>query len=274
MKILFKNLSLNVDTTKFKPGKPTVLFIHGFSGSSADWADIISGLDYNFSYAAIDLIGHGESSSPPEVKFYKIDSIIEQIKTVIKKLNIDRTILAGYSMGGRAAISFASKYPDIVNGLILESSTAGLREESEREKRIQNDEEIADKINTEGIQQFVDFWMSLPIFNSQKVLPVEKLDEIKKQKLKNNPIGLANSLRGFSTGRMPQLWNQLKNFDFPITLITGELDEKYCAINRKMLNLLPNAEFHVVEGTGHNIHLEKPSEFLILVNRFLRTNFT
>lgn len=274
MKIPFKNLSLYLDTTNFKRGKPTILFIHGFSGSSSDWADILTQIDYNFSTVAIDLIGHGESSSPSEIKFYESESVVDQIQTVIYKLNIDRIILAGYSMGGRAALSFASKHPELVHGLILESSTAGLQETAEIEERIQSDEKIANKIIAEGVEQFVDFWLNLPIFNSQRMLPAEKLDEIKKQKLKNNPVGLANSLRGFSTGRMPGLWNQLVNLDFPIALLTGELDEKYCTVNRKMSKLLPNAEFHIVEDAGHNIHLEKPSEFVILVNRFLRTNFT
>jgi 2-succinyl-6-hydroxy-2,4-cyclohexadiene-1-carboxylate synthase len=60
--------------------------------------------------------------------------------------------------------------------------------------------------------------MNLPIFSSQKKSPLQKLQEIKKRKLANSEIGLANSLLGFSTGKMPSLWNRLSEFNFPVLL--------------------------------------------------------
>lgn len=273
MKTASENFQLYTDITNFKPGKPTILFLHGFTGSSEDWSEIIPQIDSNFSSIAVDLIGHGKSDSPGDVALYKIDSIVRQLKSVIEKSALDKIILCGYSMGGRVALSFANKYPQLISGLILESSTAGIKNEDERSTRIKNDEQLAEKIIQFGIEEFIDYWLNLPIFELQKKLPKQKLEEIRASKLKNNPTGLANSLLGFGTGKMTPLWERLNNFFFPVLLLSGELDQKYCELNKEMNKLLPNSQHIIVDSAGHNIHLEKPSEFVIFVNQFLRVNF-
>lgn len=273
MKIPFENFSLFVETEYFNPNKTTILFIHGFTGSSKDWGNILPQIDKSFSCIAIDLIGHGQASSPEKMSYYKIESIIQQIKKVIDEFKIDNVILTGYSMGGRVAMSFANAYPGIIRGLILESTTAGIEDGNERTERLENDKVLSQKILDEGIEKFVEFWMNIPIFSSQKRLSKNELEEIRRNKLSNNPIGLSNSLLGFSTGKMLPLWNKLHKFNLPVLLLAGELDSKYSIINQKMHNLLTNSEFHTAKNTGHNIHLEKPSEFIILVNSFLQSSF-
>jgi 2-succinyl-6-hydroxy-2,4-cyclohexadiene-1-carboxylate synthase len=52
-------------------------------------------------------------------------------------------------------------------------------------------------------------------------------------------------------------------------LIAGELDEKFVGINIKANSLLPNSELVIVKQSGHNVHFEKPKEFLKFLNRFL-----
>ena len=191
----------------------------------------------------------------------------------LEKLEIDKAILPGYSMGGRAALTYTFSFPGKVAGLILESTTAGIDSESERRARQENDKQIADSILQNGIENFVDFWMNIPLFSSQKKLPLETLVNIKKNKLKNSPRGLANSLLGFGTGTMPSYWHKLKELAMPVQLITGSLDEKYDNINRHMSSIIPDANHKVIENAGHNTHLEKASEFIILVNSFLKNNY-
>lgn len=272
MKIPFENFQLFIDTTFFDPVKPTILFLHGFTGSSKDWSEIIPQIDYNFSSVTIDLIGHGKSDSPGDIALYEINSIVEQLMHITEKLTLNKIILCGYSMGGRIALSFANKYPHFINGLILESSTAGITNEKERLDRIKSDEELARRILRFGIEDFINYWLELPMFKSQKNLPKEKLEEIRTKKMKNNPAGLAYSLLGFSSGKMPSLWDQLNSFFFPVLLLSGKYDQKYSELNAAMNTLFSNSQHTIVEGAGHNIHLEKPSEFVIFVNQFLKTN--
>lgn len=273
MKILFENYSIFLNTDYFFPGKPAIIFIHGFTGSSNDWFEIIPQIDNHFSVVAVDLIGHGKSSSPNDFSLYKIGAVNKQLKKIIETLKLDKVIITGYSMGGRVAFNFANEFPNFVNGLILESTTAGIIDKKERDDRYKNDLSLSQKILDDGIEKFVDYWINLPIFSSQKNLSKEKLNDIHLGKLNNDPIGLSNSLIGYSTGQMPPLFGRLSNFNFPVLLISGEKDAKFCKINSEMNDLIPFSEHKIVKGAGHNIHLEMPSDFVILVNRFLRNNF-
>lgn len=109
-----------------------VFLLHGFTGSSNDWMEIIPNLRKNFSYVAIDLIGHGQSDAPDELEHYKTPSIIAQLDDIFRHFTKDRFILMGYSMGGRAALSYATTYHENLLGLILESTSAGIGDEKLR----------------------------------------------------------------------------------------------------------------------------------------------
>ena len=246
-----------------------VLLLHGFTGSSRDWENIIMRLPENFNYYAIDLIGHGDSDSPSEIKYYNADSIVEQLKEFSVKVLNGRFICLGYSMGGRAALSYSVRYPGTIEGLILESSTAGIKDENERNERIKKDEEITDYISHHSIEEFIDYWMDMDVFNTQKRFANSKLNEIKKSKLNNSKTGLSNFLKGFGTGQMPPLYDQLKNVKAETLLITGDLDEKFRLINNEMNSLFPSSKHISIKNSGHNTHLETPAAFIKTVSGFL-----
>jgi len=250
-------------------GLKNVLFIHGFTGSSHDWKNTIVQLPGNFNYYAIDLIGHGNSDSPNIKELYYADSLVNQLKEFTSEVINNKFILIGYSMGGRAALSYSVKYPETIEGLILESSTAGIKDENERKERIKKDEEIASYIFHHSIDEFIDYWMDLDIFNTQKRFANSKLEEIKKSKLNNNKTGLSNFLRGFGTGQMPPLYDQLRNITARILLISGNLDEKFRLINNEMVSLFPSADHISIKNSGHNTHLERPEAFVKTVSKFL-----
>ncbi|MFZ0452705.1 MAG: 2-succinyl-6-hydroxy-2,4-cyclohexadiene-1-carboxylate synthase [Ignavibacteriaceae bacterium] len=250
-------------------GLKNVLFIHGFTGSSHNWENTIIHLPENFNYYAIDLIGHGNSDSPAEKDLYTTDSLVNQLKEFTSQVINDKFILIGYSMGGRAALSYSVRYPSAIEGLILESSTAGIKDENERKERIRKDEEIADYISHHSIGEFIDYWMDMDIFNTQKRFANSKLKEIKSSKLNNNKTGLSNFLRGFGTGRMPPLYDQLKNIKARTLLVSGDLDEKFRLTNNEMVSLFPSAEHVSLKNSGHNTHLETPDAFVKTVSKFL-----
>lgn len=256
----------NETATKYPP----VYLLHGFTGSAEDWRQTASGILIEYPVYAIDLPGHGKNASVDDITLYTADAIISSIKETLDFYKVKKLILCGYSMGGRAALSFATKHPEYISALILESTTAGIINYEDRQNRIKNDEKIASLITSESMEYFIDYWINIPLFESQKTLPYEKLEAVRKNKLLNNSIGLANSLKGFGTGSMPVLWDELKGLKFPVLLITGELDKKFTTISKEMVKLLPNGVHYIVPGSGHNVHLEKPEHFLNLTNEFLR----
>lgn len=271
MLLKFENINLNLEYIRTVSSSAAyILFLHGFTGSSNDWKDIAHHIDNRFNIAVLDFIGHGKSDSPAEEKYYSPAQIINQLNFIINCLRKEKVILAGYSMGGRAALSYAVKFPQNICGLILESSTTGISSENLRIERIERDKELSEFILNNSIEAFVDYWRNLDLFNSQKNLPTEKLNEIKKAKLNNDRTGLANMLKGFSTGKMEPLFDQVKNIPAKTLLISGELDEKFTTINSQIVNNFQSAEHIIIKNAGHNTHLEQPSLYLDAVNNFLK----
>lgn len=250
-------------------GEPIVM-LHGFTGTAQTWKDQVSHLSRTYEVITPDLLGHGETSAPTARERYRMERAAADLIALFNALRLEAVHLTGYSMGGRLALFTALRYPSRLKSLILESASPGLRSAEEREKRRADDERLADRLEQDGIEAFVDYWESLPMWDSQKqTLSSHAKQAIRTERLSHQPHGLANSLREMGTGAQPSLWEELSDLNIPIQLIVGELDGKFATINREMATLLPHARLMLVSNCGHAVHLERPSEFGEIVQTFL-----
>ncbi len=251
-----------------------LLLLHGFSGSSQNWAAHVPILAQHYCVITLDILGHGRTDSPPDPARYSLEKVAADVTAVLHQLPlVNRQLsivsLLGYSMGGRLALYLATHYPQLFRALILESASPGLETEAERAARRAHDCALADRIEGSGIPAFVAYWEAQPLWASQQQLAPETRAALHAQRLNNNPTGLANSLRGMGTGAQPSLWPHLPELTLPVLLLAGELDEKFVGISRNMHSLLLNSQLEVVVGAGHTVHLERPYAFRQAVLTFL-----
>ena len=269
MKVTVKELDYYVEI--LNEGQfPTIVFLHGFTGSTKTWRKIAEALP-GYKIVLVDLMGHGKTTVPEDASRYVMELQVRDLHLLFGQLGLSSFTLAGYSMGGRTALAYAAEYPENLKALILESASPGLKAAVERLERQQRDSELALKILANGIHSFVHKWENIPLFDSQKKLPVDVRQEIRAERLNQQPIGLANSLIGMGTGSQSSYWNRLKHFTIPVLLITGSLDLKFDAIAKEIKKELPQAKHEIVEA-GHAIHVEKPAEFATIVDEYLRFN--
>lgn len=248
---------------------PTLIMLHGFISDQSTFQKLEQKLqNKGFNILKIDLPGHGNDQSNDEVT-WDMHYICHEIKVLIDYYNLKTVYLYGYSMGGRIALSFSIQYPKVLQGLILESASPGIKLQSEKEKRIMLDKERAEKIQNIGIKNFVEEWSKLPLFNSQKDLPNEEQNRIKKMRLAQNPKGLSKALIDYGTGAQPSYWNDLIKLDVPTCIVVGERDEKFINIGKKMNNTIKNSELHIINNAGHTIHVEQPSKFDTIIIEFI-----
>ncbi len=267
MVISNKELTVNVISSQelVPSNKTPIIFLHGFTGRAEDWSFIASSLPGNYYPIAIDLPGHGKT----KVSSYSVDAYIACIELVFAHFNISKAVVVGYSMGGRTALAYTIKNPNKVISLVLEGATAGIEDEAEKKERAKSDSELADLILKNGLDWFVSYWLSMPFFKTLKRLGETEYAKLVEQKKKNSANGLANSLKEFSTGKMPSLWNKLHTINIPTLLIAGSFDTKFVEANKTMNQLIPNSQREIVDDCGHNTHLENPQNFITLVNKFL-----
>jgi 2-succinyl-6-hydroxy-2,4-cyclohexadiene-1-carboxylate synthase len=244
--------------------------LHGFTGSAATWEPVAQHLAGGSRTVAVDLIGHGRSDAPADWARYSIEHCVADLLALLDRLEIGQTDVLGYSMGGRVALHLAVAAPERVRALILESASPGLADPAERRARLAGDLALADSIERDGLEAFVDSWERQPLFASQATLPPATRALLRLQRLQNTPRGLANSLRGMGAGRMEPLWERLAGLAIPTLVVAGELDRKYCELGQQMQALLPDARLVVVPAAGHSAHLEQPQRFGEAVAQFLR----
>ena len=245
------------------------MVLHGFTGSTETWADLGSRIGARCMVIAVDLPGHGLSTSPMSPERYDLNRLCDDLVRVMDAIQVDRTSILGYSMGGRAALRMALNRPERIAGLVLESTSPGIENEAEREARARSDEELAEFIEREGMEAFVNRWEMLSLWESQRSLPVEARERLRRQRLMGSPAGLAGSLRGAGAGAEEPVAARLGEIEGPALLIAGELDSKYARIMREMHEAMRDSRIVIVKGAGHSVHLEHPGEFAAAVGDFV-----
>ena len=117
--IKFQNKKINF--TDEGSGNPLVL-LHGFLGSLEIWKVFSTELSKKYRVICIDLPGHGKTDNFWGI--HPMEFIAETVKAVLDELKIEKCVMTGHSMGGYAALSFAEKYPELLQGLCLFHSHA------------------------------------------------------------------------------------------------------------------------------------------------------
>ena len=242
--------------------EPTVVLLHGFSGSSLDWAEIIPRLRaMGRSVVAIDLAGHGKSQTPEDPARYTMAETVKDLDSIAAHLGLAKADWLGYSMGGRVALHFALAHPGRVRSLILESASAGIEDADSRERRRHADDALAARIEERGVEWFSDYWGTLPLFETQWELPSATLKALRARRLANNIQGLAHSLRQIGQGAHAYVGSRLPELRGTLFL-AGERDLKYVEVARRASSAVPGARCVIVPRAGHSVHLEARGAFV------------
>jgi len=267
---------LHIDWDSARPKRPksgdgpAIALLHGFAGDSSAWDWVRPGLSELGPTLAIDLMGHGQSPAPDDVKRYTMDSTLEDLAAVMRDLRLPPSWWIGYSLGGRVALNLAIRKPELVRGVILVSASPGLQYKAERDARVEEDEALAQFILAAGMEAFVERWLAMPLFAGFDQMPEERVKLERERRLSQRPIGLANSLRGLGTGNMPSLWDRLGEIKAPALVVTGDEDEKFSQIGATMVSAIPGAEMARVPASSHAPQTEQPDTFVLVVSRFIR----
>ncbi|MYH72577.1 MAG: 2-succinyl-6-hydroxy-2,4-cyclohexadiene-1-carboxylate synthase [Acidimicrobiia bacterium] len=232
-----------------------IVVLHGFTGSAAAMAPLTSRLPGPV--LALDLPGHGSGPISDDPADYTMSAAVAGV--VDATAHLEHFALVGYSMGGRVALHVALAHSDRVAALAVIGARTGIDDPAERAERIAADEALANRIESEGIEWFADYWADRPLFATQRsrLLP-EQQAELRAQRLACDPQGLAHSLRGMGAGAAEPVGGRLGELAMPCALIAGADDAKFAAIAHCMAGFIPRATVGLIPDAGHAAHLEAP----------------
>jgi pimeloyl-ACP methyl ester carboxylesterase len=241
-------------------GEP-LFIIHGLFGSSDNWQTLGKKFAEDYQVIFVDQRNHGRSPHSDEFDY---DLMVKDLHELITDLNLKSVNLLGHSMGGKTALGFAAKHPDLVDRMVV--ADMGFKEYPLHHDRIieglesidlsviksrgQADKALAEYVPDYGVRQFLLknlYWIEKGQLAWRINIPVlsEKIQEV----LEAIDFNQINSDTLFLRGGKS---NYIVEADFE-------------AINEK----LPNSKIHTIEESGHWIHAEAPAEFYESVIGFL-----
>lgn len=241
-----------------------ILILHGFLGMSDNWKTMGTQLATDgFQVHLLDLRNHGRSFHSEEFSY---EIMAQDILDYCQANNLEKVDILGHSMGGKTAMLFAIKYPEMVEKLVVadigpkfypqhhQTILEGLNAVDFSKKLSRSDvETILSKYITDfGTRQFLlkslywkepeqlAFRFNLSVFN-------KKIEEIGKP-LPENAV--------FSK---PTLFIRGGNSNYI-------LDEDFENIN----NHFPNSKIETIPNVGHWLHAENPKLFYEITSSFLK----
>lgn len=245
---------------KIEGSGPPLLLLHGFTGSLSTWDMLGEHLSTHFTVYRLDLMGHGKTAPAPEQRM----RLTQQVKDleVLLATRSEPWIVLGYSMGGRIALML-SVTSDQVARTIAVSTTPGIKTATERKARRTSDRGLADRLEKDGLEAFIDYWEALGLFTPQDQLPKDQRKQLRQERMSQTVEGLSASLRAQGTGSMPSLWSCLpKEIDW----IVGEKDEKFRQIASRAAS---SEKIHVISHASHAPHIDQPQKFVTMVKNLL-----
>lgn len=254
---------LHVERLAGPPGRPGRLaLLHGFTQSAAAWAPVAARLAADGrEVVAPDLPGHGRSALVETDLWGAADAVADAVGPAT---------YVGYSMGGRVLLHLALARPEVVQGLVLVSTSAGIDDDAERAARRTADDALAGRVEREGVEAFVRWWLTLPLFAT---LPADAAAV--DARLGGSAAGLASSLRLAGAGTQEPLWHRLADVRAPALVVAGALDAVYAGRAARLVASLGGAaQLVVLDGCGHACHLERPDAFVAALRGWLAADHT
>lgn len=119
MKVKVNNVELYYEV--HGEGEP-IIFSHGWMDDSSVWKSQIEFFAKKHKVVVYDQRGHGKSDKPR--KDYSIQTLSNDLFTLVQHLNFEKVTIVGHSMGGMTAQVFALDHPENVSKLVLVGTTA------------------------------------------------------------------------------------------------------------------------------------------------------
>jgi esterase len=248
---------------------PPLFILHGLFGSSDNWVTIGKALSSYYTVYLPDLRNHGQS---PHSDVHDYESMSNDLKELADDLKIKRFFLAGHSMGGKVAMAFVKKWPEMINGLL-----------------------IADISPFKNNNWLTDYKGNLSVLKSMLQLDLANVKSRDDAELLLKTMGMAERERGFVLKNIQRSENNtftwkinlkalFENLDkivegiditeesdyqvtgFPVIFLRGELSE-YLPEKEfpDILKIYPGAELVTLKKAGHWVHTDQPEGVIELI---------
>lgn len=227
-------------------GREALVFIHGWAADSSFWRLQVPAFQGKKRLILIDLPGHGQSDKP--LINYTQDLFVGSVHAVLHDARVHRAILIGHSMGAVVARHYYRKFPKQTAGLVIVDMSLrafdfkGFLDAVVAPMRGPDYKVAAGK--------FID-GLSAP------QTPTALRDEIRNSMLRTPQNVMVSALQEMVE---PNIWKE-DPINVPALAIFAKMPYVPLDNEKALRSFIPNLDYHVLDGVGHFLMLEKPKEF-------------
>lgn len=251
---------MKLNFRKLGSGHP-LFVLHGVFGSADNWQTVGKELADDFTVYLIDQRNHGNSPHDDAMNY---EVMTDDLQELIRDEGLDSIYLMGHSMGGKAAMHFATIHPDLIDKLIVV--------------------DIAPKYYSPHHQQIFKGFRSVDLANVKsrkeaddgmaKIIPEFGVRQFILKNLTRGNNGFAWKINLAAIEKNIEIIGEglPDNAVFEkATLFIGGTKSKYIQEEdeRIIKRHFPSSTIEMIDGAGHWVHAEKPRELLEKVVRFL-----
>ena len=243
------------------PGKPLIVFANSLGTDFRIWREVADDLAADFSTLCYDMRGHGLSGlgAPP----YAIADHVADLSGLLDFVGAREAIIYGLSVGGLVAQGLYAVRPEIVRALILCDTAHKIGTAESWNTRI-------DAVRRDGIDSLAEGILKLwftPSFHTEKPALLAGCRTM----LARQPVeGYAGTCAAVRDADHTALVGRIT---VPTLCLVGDQDGSTPpALVRSMADLIPGAEFAIIENAGHIPCVEQPAQLVARIREFLARN--
>lgn len=221
--------------------------LHGFLGTPNDWLPLELYSIPSVNPVYVDLFNE------PALRSNSLWDWADKFNAFAADSQKERSLLLGYSMGGRLALHALLKNPTVYRGAIIVSANPGLSNFEEKRLRFERDLRWAKAFEAEPWENLMAKWNFQPVFLSDDVIP--RCEESYCR------TTLSRALINWSLGEQDDLKDRLSELDLPILWAAGRLDSAYSKLAQKLSFKHKLSQVWIAEECGHRLPWQNTKEF-------------
>ncbi len=231
------------------PERPTLVLVHGAGGNLYHWPPTLRRLP-GHDVLALDLPGHGRSSGPGCTTITDYAAILA---AWLDHMGLPPCVVVGHSMGGAIALELALREAQRLRGLVLIATGARLRVHPDILRRVRDD--------PAGVGQMLVEWAYGPQATSeQKRRYRQHLLRVDREVLYGDWLACDRF----------DVRAQLHTISIPTLILAGTADIMTPPSRATFLaEHIPDADLAWIEGAGHMLPLERPTEVAGAISGFV-----
>ncbi len=253
------NLSISINDIQLSyddvgAGAIPIIFLHGYPFDKTMWQGQLDFLVTTNRVIAYDIRGFGKSKD--ETASLSIDLFVADLQAFMDKLNIERAIICGLSMGGYIALNAVKKFPERFEALILCDTQCIADPIEVKQKRY---ETIA-KIEAEGVTNFNEGFIK-GVFHKNSIANKKELVE------QLSEVVYANSKHIMKQGltaiaERSETCSSLNEIKIPVLVICGREDSLTPVVQSEFMHKTINgSKLVIIDEAAHVSNLEQPQVF-------------